>query len=116
MLCSYEAPTQWPFCVYRGKVTKRATEADRKKHEGVNMLVKFSNNETSGVLPGCLGAVYTGPDAEAEFRLGITADTWGVDRKWVQLQCPETYVYAGAKREKKGKGKGKGANQGKKKR
>ena len=34
---------------------------------------------------------------------------WGVDRKWVQLQCPETYVYAGAKREKKGKGKGKGA-------
>ena len=64
MLCSYEAPTQWPFCVYRGKVTKRATEADRKKHEGVNMLVKFSNNETNGVLPGCLGASAGRPAAQ----------------------------------------------------
>ena len=43
------------FGWYRGKVTKRASEADRKKHEGVNMLVKFSNNETNCVLPGCLG-------------------------------------------------------------
>ena len=52
---------------------------------------------------------------EEETTSSSRADTWGVDRKWVQLQCPETYVYAGAKREKKGKGKGKGAK-GKKKR
>ena len=37
--------------------------------------------------------------------LGLTADTWGVDKKWVVLKSPATYNYGGATAAKKGKGK-----------
>ena len=45
------------FGWYCGKVTKRATDTDKRKSPGVNFQVKFCNAETRGVLPGCLGTM-----------------------------------------------------------
>ena len=71
---------------YRGTVSKRATEAEVKKTPGVNFQVRFVNSETNHKLPARFGKGHTGPKKSAFVPLGLTADVWGPEKKWVLLE------------------------------
>ena len=46
-------------------------------------------------------------NATSVWPLGLTADVWGADKKWVVLRCPAGYVYdplpAGKKKKQRAK-------------
>ena len=82
----------------------KATAREMNVNPGCNFVVKFSNNKTNGVLPRSLGGKRREPaDATEDIFLGLTTDTWGVENKWVVLECPVGYSYSSVSK-KKGKG------------
>ena len=75
------------FGWYMGWVASQCSEAVKRRNPGVTYDVWYCNNETNGVLPASLGV--RGKDAAARVPCGLTAETWGVEAKWVELCPPE---------------------------
>ena len=71
------------FGWYMGTIFSRATEADQRKHPGVNFLVRYRNGETGGVIPACRGL--TGRKT-ASYPQQLGSSNWGVNQLWVLLQ------------------------------
>ena len=96
------------FGWYRGKVMRRASQADMRRTAGVNFIVKFSNEHTGMVIPACEGgAKYSGKKATGEYPLDLTPETWGVDGTWVVLEGEEGAQASGSPPEGGGEKKAK---------